>query len=138
MAGYSADPPRRRQYSPALMRAFNTWGNAMARLRLGLLVICFICAFGAASFAQNSVSPATAAPSAEGSLKASAKKSHKKASSAVSTLGPSSEEAEKAARLAEGRKKFFEQSDGFENKNSDMPLSLGGSNGMTPSMGFKF
>ena len=137
MARYSVDPPRRRQFRPALMRAFNSWGIAVARLRLGL-VIFFICAFGAASFAQNSVSPATAAPSTEGSLKASAKKSHKKASSAVSTLGPSSEEAEKAARLAEGRKKFFEQSDGFENKNSDMPLSLGGSNGMTPSMGFKF
>jgi hypothetical protein len=120
------------------MRAFNTWRIAVARLRAGLLVIFFIYGFGAVSFAQDSVSPATAAPSADGSLKAPGKKSHKKASSAASTLDPSSDEAEKAARLAEGRKKFFEQSDGFENKNSDMPLSLGGSNGATPTMGFKF
>jgi hypothetical protein len=120
------------------MRAFNTWGIAVARLRLRLLVISFICAFGSASFAQNSLSPPTADQSTGGSLKAPGKRSHKKASSAVSTLKPASEDAEKAARLAEGRKKFFEQSSGFDNKNSDMPLSLGGSNGMTPSMGFKF
>jgi hypothetical protein len=47
---------------------------------------------------------------------------------------------DKAARLEEGRKKFFEQSSGFENSKGDMPLSLsnGKDGGFSPGMGLKF
>ena len=112
----------------------------MARLRLGLLVISFLCGCGAASFAQDSLPPLSTDPASAAPAQAPVKKSpHKKAGAAAAlTLAPSSDEAEKAARLAEGRKKFFEQSSGFENNDSGNPLSLGGSNGTKPTMGFKF
>jgi hypothetical protein len=88
--------------------------------------------FGDAGFAQDIQSPPTA-------IQAPSKKSPKMAKGASRlTSQPASEEAEKAARLAEGRKKFFEQSSGFENGKSDMPFSFGGSGGATPSIGMKF
>jgi hypothetical protein len=108
----------------------------VARLSISLLIIALFCTFGFDSFAQSSVTlgdpdqPIAASPTAP------AKKSpRKKASIDRSTPQPSSEEAEKAARLAEGRKKFFDQSSGFENNGSDNPVSLSGGN---PSVGFKF
>ena len=48
---------------------------------------------------------------------------------------------EKAAHLAEGRKKFFQRSMGFDNGTSyDSPVTLGGSSngGLSPQMGLKF
>ncbi len=114
----------------------------MARLRLSLLVSFCLCASGLAAFAQTSQTPAASSDlPAVAAPKAPAKQSvHKKAASSQpksqATNLQSAEEAEKAARLAEGRKKFFEQSSGFENNGSDLPLSL--SNGGTPTMGFHF
>jgi hypothetical protein len=112
----------------------------VARLRSGFLVIVLSCGLGFASFAQESPPPGAATPSAAAPTAASkahgAKTPRKKAGAAHLTVAPSSEEAERAARLAEGRKKFFEQSSGFENGKLDMPLSLGA--GGAPAVGMKF
>jgi hypothetical protein len=113
----------------------------VARLQSGFLVIFFCCVFGSVSFAQDEPAPAGADLPAGAPAKPHVKKSpRKKASADRLTVAPASqsasEEAEKAARLAEGRKKFFEQSSGFENEGSDRPISLG--NGGAPSVGFKF
>jgi hypothetical protein len=109
----------------------------MARLRLRLFVTGFLCAFGFASFAQNAPSTSDVAPSKGASSKtASSKSLHKKAGAARLTVQPPNEDAEKAARLAEGRKKFFEQSSGFENNDSSGALSLGKTG--SPEMGLKF
>lgn len=108
----------------------------MARLSISLLIIAVSCTFGFDSFAQSSVTLGGPDQAIGASPKAPAKKSpRKKASIDRPTLQPSSEEAEKAARLAEGRKKFFEQSSGFENNGTDGPVSLSGGN---PAVGFKF
>jgi len=125
------------------MRVLDEWGIAVARRQLRLLVLFCLCASGSAGFAQDSLSPANADKPAAAVTKAPAKHSAQKKAAAPApapagkgTNLQSAIEAEKAARLAEGRKKFFEQSDGFENQNSDMPLSLG--SGGTPSAAFKF
>ncbi len=131
----------------------------MARLRIGFLVILSLCVTGSPGFAQNSQAPTPADQPAGGSLKAPAKTGvsktsvpktsapktgvreidvHKNKSSASRTAQPTSEEAEKAASLAEARKKFFEQSTGFDSKDSDKPPALGGGNGLMPGVGFKF
>jgi hypothetical protein len=100
----------------------------MARLQLRLFVACFLCVFGFASFAQNASSPPNVDPSTGAASKAPGKKNlHKQPGTAARlTLQPPNEEAEKAARLAEGRKKFFEQSSGFENKGSSSPFTADG------------
>jgi hypothetical protein len=106
----------------------------MVRNRTGLLVGIALM-LGSPGFAQD------AAPGA-GVLrpaKAHARKSVNNSGAATSsTARPTSEEADKAARLAEGRKKFFERSMGFdEGKSSDSPITLDGG-GLTPAAGFKF
>ena len=123
------------------MWVLDEWGIAVARRQLRLLVLFCLCASGSAGYAQDSLSPANADKPAAAVTKAPAKHSAQKKTAASAPAGKgtnlqSAIEAEKAARLAEGRKKFFEQSDGFENQNSDMPLSLG--SGGTPSAAFKF
>lgn len=111
----------------------------MARLGIGFPAALLLCGLGSASFAQDSPAPAGADPFAAGAPKAHVKKdASKKGGGALSTAQPSSQEAEKAARLAEGRKKFFEQSTGFDNGGSDAPVTLGGGNGLSPTAGFKF
>jgi len=112
----------------------------MTRLRMGFLVALSLCAFGSAGFAQDSQGTILSDPAASQSPKAQVKKSaHKNRSSAASTAKPASEESEKAARLAEGRKKFFERSMGFDNGNSgSVTLSGGGGNGLMPGAAFKF
>jgi hypothetical protein len=111
----------------------------MARLRIGFLVALSLCAFGSASFAQNSQDAILSEPSFDQSPKAQVKKSaHKNRSSTVSTAKPHSEDSEKAARLAEGRKKFFERSMGFDNGGSGAVTLGGGGNGFTPGAAFKF
>ncbi len=114
----------------------------MLSVRTGLLAIVLCFGFGLPGFAEDSPPPAAAGHAASEAPKAQAKKSgRKKTGSSDLTLAPSSApssvEAEKAARLAEGRKKFFEQSSGFDNGGAGgSPLSLGPSG--TPAMGFKF
>jgi hypothetical protein len=88
--------------------------------------------FGGAAGAQTLLTPnfATAPPSADGA------RLHK---NNVAKSAPSSEAAERAARIAEGRKKFFERSMGFdESGKPDAPVSLDSGNGLAPSAGFKF
>jgi hypothetical protein len=118
----------------------------VARLYIAFPVILSLCVLGSAGFAQNTPAPTLADQSAGGSAKEHPKKSAEKKTVqkksvqkngvAFSRTGqPTSEEAERAARLAEGRKKFFEQSTGFDNSGSDSSsraLSLGGSNGLSP------
>jgi hypothetical protein len=110
----------------------------VARVRMGFLVALFLCLAAPASFAQDSQTPARTDPSASGPPKAHAKKIvHKNGKPAPSAAQPASEEAEKAAHVAEARKKFFEQSDGFDNGDSGR-VFLGGGNGLSPGAGFKF
>ena len=115
----------------------------MVRLRLGFLVGCSLSLLGSAAFAQSDQTPTKADPSTVGAPKAHAKKSaHKNGTAASSSSSqPTSEADEKAAHLAEGRKKFFERSMGFDNGTSyDSPVTLGGSSngGLSPQMGLKF
>lgn len=107
---------------------------------MGFLVAVSFCVAGPASFAQNIQTPLFADQSVAGSAKTHAKKSVRKSGGAtLSTVQPTSEEAEKAARLAEGRKKFFERSMGFDNGSAaDSPISLGDGHGLSPAAAFKF
>jgi hypothetical protein len=115
----------------------------MARLPTAVLAVLFCSLSGAAAFAQTDepgvhVDPAPdSAPKAD--AKAKVKKSPHKTKSTDQGVKPSSKEEDKAARLAEARKKFFEQSTGFEDPKSDKSDSpVNSSNGFMPSMGFKF
>jgi hypothetical protein len=111
----------------------------VARFRMGFLVCLAFCGLGSASFAQEMLAPSFADQSATGSPKAHVRKSVHKNGNAQSTGASASEESEKAARLAEGRKKFFEQSMGFDNGHaSESPVTLGNGNGLSPTTGFKF
>jgi hypothetical protein len=136
----------------------------VSRLRIGFPVVLFLCVLGSDGFAQDAQAPAPVDQPAGGSPKVPAKTgenktganktsenkasasktgvreidAHKNKNSPPRTAQPASEEAERAARLAEARKKFFEQSTGFDNKETDKTLSLGGSNGLSPGLGFKF
>jgi hypothetical protein len=104
---------------------------ARAILRF-LAVFFFLHGLGLASFAQESHPLAPTDPPAKKILRKSVGQSQK-------TAKPSQEEADRAARLEEGRKKFFERSMGFDNGGSaDAPITFGGGNGLTPSTGFKF
>jgi hypothetical protein len=103
------------------------------------LVVLFLCAPGSEGFAQNNPTPAKADKSVISSPKTSTRKAARKNSKPLSPgVRVRSEEAEEADRLAEARRKFFEQSNGFENKDTDRALSLGGSSGLSPGWGFKF
>jgi hypothetical protein len=127
----------------------------MARFLICVLVILATFGLGASAIAQSDATAAHPAPSPGTTPKAHAKKivrkktaqkktaqkkiTHQKASITGLNGLSASEEAEKAARLAEGRKKFFEQSSGFDEGNSNSPLSGGGNKGgFTPGIGFKF
>src|SRR5471030_632437 len=107
----------------------------MTQFRFGLPIVFGICLLGSAGFAQDSITIAPLDPAAGPTLKAPAKKSAHKSKASTVAVQPTSEADEKAARLAEGRKKFFERSMGFDNGGSDSPVTLGGSNGLTPQMG---
>ena len=111
----------------------------MARISTGLLIALSLCALGSPSFAQDSPTPLHADGSIGDSPKTHAKKNAHKNAAAASRTGPAnSEEADKAARIAEGRKKFFEQSIGFDHSGDDatrVPITT--SSGM-PGAAFKF
>jgi hypothetical protein len=123
------------------MLSFSTDGAVVIRLFIALPLIVSLCALSAAGLAQDNPSPAPANPSLDAPAKAHAKKNAHN-SAARTSAGQSkqtSEDADKAARLAEGRKKFFERSMGFDNgTSSDSPVTLGGSGGLTPAVGLKF
>jgi hypothetical protein len=113
----------------------------VARLIIPFLaVFVFLCGLDAPGFAQESQSPAPADRPVAASGKAPAKKIVRKSvGQAQKTAKPTQEEADRAARLEEGRKKFFERSMGFDNGGgADAPITFGGGNGFSPSAGFKF
>jgi hypothetical protein len=111
----------------------------MARFCVGLIILS-LCGVSAAGFAQENQA-LQIDQSADGLPKAHVKKSaHKNKSPALQSAKPNSEEAEKAAHLAAGRKKFFDSSMGFDNgPGSSSPITLeGGNGGLSPQMGVKF
>jgi hypothetical protein len=128
--------------SSAFVFCLNKLGFGMVRPRISLLVGFSLCVFGSAAIAQSDSTRTNADPAVAAAPKAHAKKSdHKSANAASSPAQPNSEAAEKAARLAEGRKKFFERSMGFDNGTSyDSPVTLGNGadGGLSPQMGVKF
>jgi hypothetical protein len=96
-------------------------------------------------WAQDGAGPATGTPAHANQTAGKPAKAHAKASAhrgkdaGAQVSQPNFEEADKAKRLEEGRKKFFEQSSGFDSKDSADKFHLGGSNGgFSPGMGFKF
>jgi hypothetical protein len=103
-----------------------------------LAVFFFLHGLGGAGFAQESHPVAPVEPPVAASAKEPAKKITRK-SVGQKTAKPTQEEGDRAARLAEGRKKFFERSMGFDNGGgADAPITFGGGNGFSPSAGFKF
>jgi hypothetical protein len=116
-------------------------GIGMVRTRLIFPSILILSVMGSPGFAESTQPlPPASEPAAVPHKVPPKKSAHAKADPSTLTLrlDPKSEEAKKAATLAEGRKKFFEQSTGFTEKSSDNSLSLGGSEGTSPQMGFKF
>jgi hypothetical protein len=128
--------------SSAFVFCLNILGVGMVGPRIGLLVGFSLCVLGSAAFAQSDSTLANGDPAVAGAPKAHAKKpAHKSANAASPPAQPNSEAAEKAARLAAGRKKFFERSMGFDNGTSyDSPVTLGNGadGGLSPQMGVKF
>jgi hypothetical protein len=120
-----------------------SWGFAVTKYFLALLLTSSACVYGASAQAQDVPTGVTFGSSTDQAKPASdakpaAKKSaHKDAAHAKQTP----EEAEKAARIEEGRKKFFQRSMGFDNgKSSESPVTLqsDGAGGITPAVGMKF
>jgi hypothetical protein len=106
-----------------------------------LLIVVPLIAAGAASYADDLAPlPGLDQPAAPDAAKPHAKKNAHK-SAAAKPAKPTSEEAEKAARIEEGRKKFFDQSMGFDNggSSSNSNVTLTNENGaISPAMGMKF
>jgi hypothetical protein len=107
-----------------------------------LLIVVPLVAAGAAAHAEDLAPlPGLDQPAAaDAGTKPHAKKTAHKSASAKPAK-PTSEEADRAARIEEGRKKFFEQSMGFDNggSSSNSNLTLTNENGsISPAMGMKF
>jgi hypothetical protein len=107
-----------------------------------LLIIVPLVTAGAAAHADDLAPlPGLDQPAAsDTAAKPHAKKNTHK-SAAAKPAKPTSEEAEKAARIEEGRKKFFGQSMGFDNggSSSNSNVTLTNENGaISPAMGMKF
>jgi hypothetical protein len=114
----------------------------VTRTSIALLIAASFCATVPSAFAQDLPPLSTDQPTG-GSVKAPhVKNIHKKKSApaAPAAAQASSEAAERAAALARGRKKFFENKPDQQSdpSGSDIPVHLGGSNGLSPQMGFKF
>jgi flagellar biosynthesis/type III secretory pathway protein FliH len=106
-----------------------------------LIIVPFV-AVGASAYADDLAPlPGLDQPAAaETAAKPHPKKNVRK-SAAAKPAKASSEDAEKAARIEEGRKKFFEQSMGFDNggSSSNSNVTLTNENGgISPAMGMKF
>ena len=119
-----------------------SWGFAVTKFLLALLLTLSTCAYGAAACAQDVPTGVTFGASTD-DAKPAAKKTPRK-DGAVHTAAHSKqtpEEAERAARIEEGRQKFFQRSMGFDNgKSSESPVTLhsDGGGGITPAVGLKF
>lgn len=109
----------------------------MARFLAAFLFAAPLCAIATIGSAQDDPILAPLNPSVGAPAKAHPRKSSHKSGGAVERAAQPN--ADGAARLAEGRKKFFEQSMGFDNgKSGSSPVTLGGDNGLSPAMGLKF
>jgi hypothetical protein len=121
--------------------ALSLRGTALTPIIARLLIILPLVAAGATAYAEDLAPlPALDQPAADAPAKAHVKKAAHKAA-AAKPAKPTSEEADKAARLEEGRKKFFEQSMGFDNggSSSNSSVTLTNDNGgISPAMGMKF
>lgn len=119
----------------------------MIRLVVPLLLAAPLFAAAPLAFAQGAASsslldPSFAAPARPQMSKPQTSKPQAATSPHRKVAGPrsaasDSDEAEKAARLAEGRKKFFEQSMGFDNGKSGA-VTLTNENGGPPALGLRF
>ena len=112
----------------------------MTRFSLVLSVVIALC-LGVATAHSEDVAPLTPAPSdaPKAPAKPAKKTAHKNAATKSDKPQQGAEDADKAARLEEGRKKFFQRSMGFDNGGgSDSPVTMQGENGLSPSMGWKF
>ena len=101
------------------------------------LVLLALGSAAGSAHAQNwTVAPSTS----EKAAAAAPVKGKKPALKHGSSVQPMSADADKAARLEEGRKKFFGESSTFEDNRSDMPVSMGGGKdgSFKPNMGFRF
>jgi glucose/arabinose dehydrogenase len=114
-------------------------GRFMSRCSLALSLAVAL-SLGAAAAHSEDAAPLTPAPSdASRAPTKPAKKAAHKNVARKSESQQSAEAADKAARLEEGRNKFFQRSMGFDNGGgSGSPVTLQGENGLSPSMGFKF
>ena len=107
----------------------------MVRFLVPLLIAAPLFAASAGQ-AQNDAILSPVLPSVDAAPKPHAASSAHKTAAAHPSAKPDSE-AEKAARLAEGRKKFFEKSMGFDNgEQSNFTITNDG--GVAPAMGLKF
>ena len=113
----------------------------MARFLAVVLIGIPLCAIGAGAFAQDTRPLAPTGFLMDAPAKAPVKKGrHKSVEAAGQSAQQNADAAEKAARLAEGRKKFFDRSMGFDSgESTSSPLTMtGGDNGLMPAMGMKF
>ncbi len=118
----------------------NSTGRFVTRFSLALSLAISLCLVGAAAHCED-VAPLAITPSdaLKAPVKPAKKAAHKNVAAKPGKSQPSAEEADKAARLEEGRKKFFQRSMGFDNGGgSGNPITLQGDGGLTPSMGLKF
>jgi hypothetical protein len=133
-----ADVATKTPDSSSLVRHRNMRTIGMPGLRIGFLAASLLGALGTAAVAQSSPPPSHSDQTLIGVPKEHTRKSaHGDRTRATPTAQPNSEEAEKAAHVAAARKKFFEQSDGFDNATPGA-VFLGGGNGLTPGAGFRF
>ena len=109
----------------------------MARFSFAFLLSVSLCLAGAAAHSED-LAALSASPSDTPSKPGKRTAAHKNIAAKQAKSQQSAEEADKAARLEEGRKKFFQRSMGFDNGGSGSPVTLQGESGLTPSMGFKF
>jgi hypothetical protein len=112
----------------------------LKRLFLGVAVLAVIYGATTSSFAQSASSVPDFDSAFGQNLKTPPKKgTQKDGAHSTKSAKQAPEDADKAARLEEGRKKFFERSMGFDNgPSTNSPITLGGSGGLTPSFGGSF
>ena len=110
--------------------------SRLAHFRLRVSTALILCCVATVAVAQAQPTPDAVSQTPSAPIVKAKKPLAKRASSVQASPKSTSLGDDKAARLAEGRKKFFEQSSGFEDRKSDLPLSMG--NDGKPSMGLKF
>jgi hypothetical protein len=114
---------------------------------LALVLMSSAFVYGASAQAQDVPTGVTFGTSTDDAKPAADAKPAKKNAHKDAALHPAAhtkqtpEEAERAAHIEEGRKKFFQRSMGFDNgKSSEAPVTLqsDGAGGITPAVGLKF